>query len=53
MKLRPIPFKKELDKRFVSWSKSRRELEIEHGQLVPLAVGYIAKLKLDGAAIGA
>lgn len=45
-------FQKELNKDFVDWSPSRTELEQVHGPLVPSAIGYISKVKLDGTVKG-
>ena len=45
-------FQKEVDKGFVYWSMDRTELEKKFGALVPSAIGYISKVKLDGTVKG-
>ena len=45
-------FQKEVEKGFVHWAKDKAELESRHGPLVPSAIGYIAKVRLDGTVKG-
>ena len=45
-------FQKEVDKGFVHWTRDLKELEDLYGTLVPSAIGYISKIKLDGTVKG-
>lgn len=45
-------FRREVDMGFAQWSLSREELEQKYGTLVPSAIGYISKTKLDGTVKG-
>ena len=45
-------FQKEVDKGFVRWAKDKEVLEDMYGTLVPSAIGYSSKIKLDGTVKG-